>query len=211
MSWGGWHWGGPLRFPLLHHLNEQPPKSKKTLLHRKAWPPSTTPATKTPSKSLGLARGREATSKTWRFTGKHMTSNKIMFCKKKHSVFNPQKIGENLFRNYWKMEAPGPPNHPLIFKSFCKKNITKNGTFHRWQATPFGSPTCLEIFTHPKIQQNKKYQGKVRYDAYTLKTNMDTQNDGLAKADSFKIWRFLVSMIDFWGVIFLILGSFLEN
>ena len=49
------------------------------------------------------------------------------------------------------------------------------------------APHAWKIFTHPKIQQNKKYQGKVRYDAYTLKTNMDTQNDGLAKVDSFKI------------------------
>jgi len=29
---------------------------------------------------------------------------------------------------------------------------------------------------------------------------MDTQNDGLEKVDSFKIWPFLVSMLDFWGV-----------
>ena len=33
------------------------------------------------------------------------------------------------------------------------------------------------------------------------KTNMDTQNDGLEKVDSFKIWQFLVSMLDFWGVL----------
>ena len=26
------------------------------------------------------------------------------------------------------------------------------------------------------------------------------QNDGLEKVDSFKIWPFLVSMLDFWGV-----------
>ena len=32
------------------------------------------------------------------------------------------------------------------------------------------------------------------------KTNMDTQNDGLEKVDPFKIWPFLVSMLDFWGV-----------
>ena len=40
---------------------------------------------------------------------------------------------------------------------------------------------------------------------------MDTQNDGLAKVDSFKIWPFLVSMLDFWGVhnvCFLILRPF---
>ena len=40
---------------------------------------------------------------------------------------------------------------------------------------------------------------------------MDTQNDGLAKVDSFKIWPFLVSMLDFWGVYnvcFLILQPF---
>ena len=30
-------------------------------------------------------------------------------------------------------------------------------------------------------------------------TNMDTQNDGLEKVDSLKIWPFLVSMLDFWG------------
>ena len=29
---------------------------------------------------------------------------------------------------------------------------------------------------------------------------MDIQNDGLEKADSFKIWPFLVSMLDFWCV-----------
>ena len=29
---------------------------------------------------------------------------------------------------------------------------------------------------------------------------MDTQNDGLEKVDSCKIWPFLVSMLDFWGV-----------
>ena len=29
---------------------------------------------------------------------------------------------------------------------------------------------------------------------------MYTQNDGLEKVDSFKIWPFLVSMLDFWGV-----------
>ena len=29
---------------------------------------------------------------------------------------------------------------------------------------------------------------------------MDTQNDGLEKVDSFNIWPFLVSMIDFWNV-----------
>ena len=28
---------------------------------------------------------------------------------------------------------------------------------------------------------------------------MDTQNDGLEKVDSLKIWPFLVSMLDFWG------------
>ena len=33
------------------------------------------------------------------------------------------------------------------------------------------------------------------------KTNMDTQNDGLEKADSLEIWPFLVSMFDFWGVV----------
>ena len=27
---------------------------------------------------------------------------------------------------------------------------------------------------------------------------MDAQNDGLEKMDSFKIWPFLVSMLDFW-------------
>ena len=32
------------------------------------------------------------------------------------------------------------------------------------------------------------------------KTNMDTQNDGFEKVDSFKIWPFLVSMLAFWGV-----------
>ena len=34
------------------------------------------------------------------------------------------------------------------------------------------------------------------------KTNMDTQNDGLDKVDSFEIWPFLVStgMLDFWSV-----------
>ena len=36
---------------------------------------------------------------------------------------------------------------------------------------------------------------------YTLpNTKMDTQNDGLEKVDSFKIWPLLVSMLDFWGV-----------
>ena len=29
---------------------------------------------------------------------------------------------------------------------------------------------------------------------------MDTQNDGLEKVDSFKIWPYLVSMLDFSGV-----------
>ena len=29
---------------------------------------------------------------------------------------------------------------------------------------------------------------------------MDTQNDGLEKVDSFEIWPFLVSILDFWGV-----------
>ncbi len=29
---------------------------------------------------------------------------------------------------------------------------------------------------------------------------MDTQNDGLEKMDSFKIWPLLASMLDFWGV-----------
>ena len=39
------------------------------------------------------------------------------------------------------------------------------------------------------------------YISYTSpKTNMDTQNDGLEKVDSFKIWPFLVSILDFWGV-----------
>ena len=33
------------------------------------------------------------------------------------------------------------------------------------------------------------------------KTNMDTQNDGLEKVDSFEIWPFVVSMLDFWGVL----------
>ena len=32
----------------------------------------------------------------------------------------------------------------------------------------------------------------------TKKPNMDTQNDGLDKVDSFKIC-FFVSMLDFWG------------
>ena len=32
------------------------------------------------------------------------------------------------------------------------------------------------------------------------KTNMDTQHAGLEKVDSIKIWTFLVSMLDFWGV-----------
>ena len=30
---------------------------------------------------------------------------------------------------------------------------------------------------------------------------MDTQNDGLEKVDSFKIWPFSVFMLDFWGVL----------
>ena len=34
-------------------------------------------------------------------------------------------------------------------------------------------------------------------------TWMDTQNHGLEKVDSFKIWPFLISMLDFWGVTFL--------
>ena len=29
---------------------------------------------------------------------------------------------------------------------------------------------------------------------------MDIQNDGLEKVDSFKVWPFLVSVLDFWGV-----------
>jgi len=32
------------------------------------------------------------------------------------------------------------------------------------------------------------------------KTSMDTQNDGLEKVDSFKIWQCLVSMFNFWGI-----------
>ena len=36
--------------------------------------------------------------------------------------------------------------------------------------------------------------------ATSPKTNMDTQNDGLEKVDSFKIWPSLVSMSDFSGV-----------
>ena len=32
------------------------------------------------------------------------------------------------------------------------------------------------------------------------KTNMDTQYSCLEKVDSIKIWPFLVSMLDFWGV-----------
>ena len=208
ISWGGWHWGGPRRFPLLHHLNAKPPKSKKTLMPRKAWPPSTTPATKNPSKSLGLARGREATSKTWRFTGKQMTKKDI--CKKKHSVFNPQKIGEQMFRYYWKMEAPGPPNHPLIFKSFVRKTSQKMAPSTGGRQRHLAAPHAWKFLLIPRSNRTKNIKGKSGM-MLTPKTNMDTQNDGLAKADSFKIWRFLVSMIDFWGVIFLILGSFLEN
>ncbi len=34
------------------------------------------------------------------------------------------------------------------------------------------------------------------------KTNMNIQNDGLEKVDSFGIWLFLVSTLDFWGVAF---------
>lgn len=34
----------------------------------------------------------------------------------------------------------------------------------------------------------------------SLKTNMETHNDGLEKVDSFEIWPFSVSMLDFWGV-----------
>ena len=33
------------------------------------------------------------------------------------------------------------------------------------------------------------------------KTNMDTENDGLVKADSLNIWQYLISMLDFWGVV----------
>ena len=29
---------------------------------------------------------------------------------------------------------------------------------------------------------------------------MDAQNDGLEKVDSFRIWQFLVSILDFWGL-----------
>ena len=35
-----------------------------------------------------------------------------------------------------------------------------------------------------------------------LKSNMDTQNDGLEKVTPFKTWLFWVSMLDFWGVNF---------
>ena len=31
-------------------------------------------------------------------------------------------------------------------------------------------------------------------------SDMDTQNDGLQNVDSFRLWPFLVSMLDFWGV-----------
>ena len=37
------------------------------------------------------------------------------------------------------------------------------------------------------------------------KTNMDTENDGLEKGDSLKIWPFLISMLDLWGVVCIIL------
>ena len=36
--------------------------------------------------------------------------------------------------------------------------------------------------------------------ATSRKTNMDTQNDGLEKVDSFQKWWLLVFMLDFLGV-----------
>ncbi len=76
---------------------------------------------------------------------------------------------------------------------------------------PISDEQCWKMLgicsDRPLFITNKIYTTKITSSSQTNwvgytspKTNMHTQNDGLEKVDSFKIWPFLVSMLDFWGV-----------
>ena len=57
--------------------------------------------------------------------------------------------------------------------------------------------TCHWPFLNPNEVQVSLHNA---FTCTSPKTNMDTQNGGLEKVDSSRIWPFLVYMLDFWGV-----------
>ena len=77
--------------------------------------------------------------------------------------------------------------NPENFLAFRKVSVVKFAAQVKWSTglpeTAAFFPVGLGLGTSPK-------------------TDMDTQNGGLEKVDSFEIWPFLVSMLDFWGVYF---------
>ena len=77
--------------------------------------------------------------------------------------------------------------NPENFLAFRKVSVVKFAAQVKWSTglpeTAAFFPVGLGLGTSPK-------------------TNMDTQNGGLEKVDSFERWPFLVSMLDFWGVYF---------